>query len=50
MKINHYKAPECEIVKLYLDNQILVGSEFDSVFGDSGEAGAVPEVDLEIVF
>lgn len=50
MKINYYNAPECEIVKFNLGNQILVGSEFDSNFGILGEAGEVPVIDPEIVF
>lgn len=44
MKITYYTAPECEIVRLKLDNQILAGSDF----GELGEAGAIPDVDIEI--
>ena len=44
MKITYYSAPKCEIVRLKLDNQILTGSSF----GEVGEAGAIPEIDLEI--
>lgn len=44
MKKHYYTAPECEIVRINLGNQILQGS----LLGKEGEAGAIPEVDLEI--
>ena len=44
MKKHYYTAPECEIVRINLSNQILQGS----IFGEKGEAGDIPEIDLEI--
>ena len=46
MKKHYYTAPECEIVRINLGNQILILQ--GSILGEEGEAGAIPEVDLEI--
>ena len=46
MKKNYYNAPECDIVRIGMHNQVLTGSDF----GEFDEPGTVPEIDPIINF